>query len=316
MGSERREADDIRLEIVVHPAGGEAIDRAIAALAARQHGVVAARQLAALGLTQRAVSHRATAGRLHRLHRGVYAVGHTRLPPYGHWMAAVLSAGPGAALSHAAAAALWEIRPSAATKTDVSVRTPGGRRGGRVRIHRAATLSADEVTRHHNIPVTTPARTLLDLAASLRRHALERALDRAEALELFDLTALDEAIDAHRGQRGSAALAAALEEYEAGTIVTRSALEDAFLALCAAQALERPRANVRVAGLEVDFYFAVRRLVVEVDGYRYHRSRRAFANDRARDAQLARAGYRTLRFTYEQVTDEATMVAATIRSSA
>jgi very-short-patch-repair endonuclease len=293
------------------------VDWKIARLAERQHGVVALPQLVTLGLSQRAVSHRAAAGRLHRIHRGVYAVGHPVLPRYGRWMAAVLAAGPGAALSHASAAALWEIRPTAATRIDVSVPRAGGRanRPG-LRIHRATALRSDEARRHHGIRVTTPARTLLDLASSLPRRALERALDQAEILELFDLRQLNNVIDAHPGQRGAGALAAALGGHHAGTTVTRSALEEAFLALCVAHALERPQTNVRVCGLEVDFLFAARQLVVEADGWRFHRTRRAFERDRERAAILARAGYQTLRFTHRQITRDPAAVAETIRSSA
>jgi very-short-patch-repair endonuclease/predicted transcriptional regulator of viral defense system len=289
------------------------IDGEIARLATRQHGVVTRRQLEALGLTRSAVGRRAVAGQLHRVHRGVYAVGHPVLTRYGRWMAAVLAAGPGAALSHASAAALWEIRASNATRTDVSIPRASGRaKRTRLRIHRAGALECDETTTHHGIPVTTPARTLLDLASSLPRRALERALDEAEILELFDLRQLTNMIDAHRGQRGAGALAAALGDHRAGTTVTRSALEEAFLALCAAHALERPQTNVRVCGLEVDFLFAAQRLVVEADSWRFHRTRRAFERDRQRDAILARAGYRTLRFTHRQMTQRPGEVAATI----
>jgi very-short-patch-repair endonuclease len=304
--------DDMRPQSAVRHRG-----RDIAAIAARQHGVVGREQLEALGVGRRAVSHWAAAGRLHRIHRGVYAVGHRRLSLHGHWMAAVLTAGPGAALSHASAAALWEIRPTAATRIDVSTPTAAGRakRPG-LRIHRTTKLTQDEVTKHQAIPVTTPARTLLDLASSLPRRALERALDQAEILELFDLQALERVVDAHQGRRGARVLAVALGEHHAGTTVTRSALEEAFLALCAAHALERPQVNVRVCNLEVDFYFASKRLVVEVDGYRYHRTRRAFERDRERDAILAAAGNRTLRFTHRQVTRRPREVAAAIRSSA
>jgi predicted transcriptional regulator of viral defense system len=122
MPTERRESRTVCDKVVVG-----AVDQEIARRAARQHGVVSTRQLAALGLSRSAVAARATAGRLHRVHRGVYAVGHPRLTLRGHWMAAVLAAGPGAALSHASAAALWELRPSAATRIDVSVRSAGGR---------------------------------------------------------------------------------------------------------------------------------------------------------------------------------------------
>lgn len=294
-----------------------ALEAEIAALALAQHGVVTTGQLAALGLTRSAVAARAAAGRLHRVHRGVYAVGHARLPRYGHWMAAVLCAGPGAALSHASAAALWEIRPSAASRTDVTVRDHNGRaKRPRVRIHRATELRPGEVTEHHGIPVTSPARTLLDLASSLPRRGLERALEQTDILELFDLRAVQRAIDAHRGRRGARALMAALETHQPGTNVTRSVLEDHFLALCAAQGLERPQTNKRVCGLEVDFYFPTKRVVVEVDGYRYHHTRRAFERDRERDAILATAGLQTLRFSHRQVVDRPQAVAAAIRSSA
>jgi very-short-patch-repair endonuclease len=300
--SERPFPEAIRLEIV---------DRRIARLAERQHGVVATRQLAALGLQQRAVSYRAAAGRLHRVHRGVYAVGHTVLTANGRRMAAVLAAGPGAVLSHASAAALWEIRPTNATRIDVTVRTKRGRARRGLRIHRTSTLQADEVTDHQGIPVTTPSRTLLDLAATLPRRALERALDEAEVQELYDLTSLTAIARAHAGERGARALTEALD-HDAGTTLTDSELEELMLALCDEHRLERPKPQTRVAGLRVDFYFAAARLVVETDGYRYHRTRRAFERDRERDAILARAGYRTLRFTHRQLTKRAAEVAATI----
>jgi very-short-patch-repair endonuclease len=279
--------------------------------------VVTRGQLEALGLSRSAVGRRARAGRLHRVHRGVHAVGHPILTANGHRMAAVLACGPGAALSHASAAALWEIRPSSATKFDVSVRGPGGRgKRARVRVHRATTLREDEITKYQAIRVTTPARTLLDLASSLPRRALERALHPAEINELFDQTALQAAVDRHRGERGAGVLGSALAHHRVGTTGTKSELEERMLALCDRHGLPRPRANAWIEGLEVDFLFAAERLVVEADSYKYHRSRRAFERDRERDAILARAGYRTLRFTDRQMRRQAREVAQTIRSSA
>ena len=288
----------------------------MAALATRQHGVVAMRQLAALGLSQRAVSHRAAAGRLHRVHRGVYAVGHPILTVNGRRMAAVLAARPGAVLSHASAAALWEIRFTSATRIDVTIRSDGGRakRPG-LRIHRATKLRDDEIIVQQGIRVTTVARTLLDLAATLPNRALERALDQAEIHDLYDLASLDAMARAHRGERGAAALRRAIDEDGVPTL-TDSELEELMVALCHEHQLEQPIAQAWVAGLRVDFLFAASRLVVETDGYRYHRTRRAFERDRERDAILARAGHRTLRFTHRQLTREPAMVAATIRSSA
>jgi hypothetical protein len=293
-----------------------AIDAELARLAGRQHGVVATRQLSALGLARGGVAARARAGRLHRVHRGVYAVGHTVLTVNGRRMAAVLAAGPGAVLSHASAAALWDIRPTSATRIDVSVRSAGGRakRPG-LRIHRTPTLQTDEITAHQGIRVTSPARTLLDLASSLPRRALERALDEAEIRDLYDRRALEAVALAHAGERGARALAEALAQ-DGDPVLTDSELEEIMLGLCDEQQLERPTPRAWVAGLRVDFLFAASRLVVETDGYRYHRTRRAFERDRERDAILARAGYRTLRFTHRQLTREPALVAETIRSSA
>jgi very-short-patch-repair endonuclease len=298
---------DIRAEFVEHPS-----DRRIARLAERQHGVVARRQLEAIGLGRGAIAHRIGAGRLHRVHHGVYAVGHTVLTVNGRRMAAVLAGGPGAVLSHASAAALWEIRPSAAARIDVSVRTPGGRakRPG-LRMHRTPTLRADEITEHQGIRVTTPARTLLDLAATLSRRALERALDEAEIKELYDLASLDAMARAHAGERGARRLQQALDQ-DGDPTLTDSELEELMRALCDEHHLPRPKQQAWVAGLRVDFLFAASRLVVETDGYRYHRTRRAFERDRERDAILARAGYRTLRFTHRQLTRDPTTVAETI----
>jgi very-short-patch-repair endonuclease len=288
----------------------------VARLAERQHGVVARRQLDALGMSSSAIGRWAKQGRLRRIHHGVYAVGHRVLTANGHRMAAVLAAGPGAVLSHASAAALWDIRPTSATRIDVSVRTPGGRakRPG-LRIHRATELRDDEITEHQGIRVTTPARTLLDLASSLPRRALERALDEAEIRDLYDLRALDATATAHAGQRGATRLAEALAQ-DGDLTLTDSELEELMFTLCDQHGIERPAPRRWIAGLRVDFLFAAAHLVIETDSWSYHRTRRAFERDRERDAILARAGYRTLRFTHRQMTNDAAGVAAAIRSSA
>ena len=288
-------------------------DKVVARLAERQHGVVAARQLAAIGLSRNAVSARAQAGRLHRVHRGVYAVGHPIFTVNGRRMAAVLAAGPGAVLSHASAAALCgrSGRRARLGSTSASEAPPGAASDPGLRIHRTPTLQADEITKHQGLRVTTPARTLLDLAAILTPRALERALDEAEVKQLYDRTSLDALARAHAGERGARALTQALDEDGEPTL-TDSELEELMLALCADHDLPRPEPRAWVAGLRVDFLFAASRLVVETDGYRYHRTRRAFERDRERDGILARAGYRTLRFTHRQLTREPAMVADTI----
>jgi very-short-patch-repair endonuclease len=294
--------------------GPPSSDRELAALAALQHGVVSREQLRGLGLSDSAISQRCRAGRLHRLHQGVYSVGHAVLGVRGRWMAAVLACGPGAALSHASAAALWEIRASDAVYIDVTARRTGRKRPG-LRIHRPRTLPPNEVTDRYGIPTTTPARTILDLAATLQPDRLNRVLDRAERQELTDYPALDALASAHPGHRGAAKLTRALRTHTAGAVPTRSELERRFLALCEASGLEKPHVNDRLADLEVDFIFRRHRLAIETDSWEFHRTRQAFERDRRRDAILTRAGYRTLRFTHRQITSERGTVAATIAAA-
>lgn len=289
------------------------IGRRMAGLAVRQYGVVAARQLVALGVAQQTISDLVADGRLHRMHRGVYAVGHPVLTTRGRWMAAVLAGGPGAALSHASAAALWDLRRSDATIVDVTVPRTGRARRPGVRIHRPRTLRPTEVTTRDGIPVTTPARTILDLAA-LRHIRIERILDQAEILELTDYPTLDAMAEAHRGHGGATRLRTAVRIHLAGTTLTRSDLEERFFKLCDDHGLPRPHVNETPEGREVDFLFEPQRLIVETDSWQFHRTRQAFENDRARDAAHLARGYRTLRITHRALKTDPTSVAATIRT--
>jgi very-short-patch-repair endonuclease/predicted transcriptional regulator of viral defense system len=283
-------------------------DAALAALAIRQYGVIARRQLRQLGLSDGAIAHRVAAGRLHRLHHGVYAVGHTVIGPRARWMAAVLSCGTGAVLSHAAAGALWELRASEATIVDVTVPGSGGRpRRPGVRLHRARSLDGQTAIKD-GIPVTTPARTILDLAAKLDGRPLERLLDQAENARLTDVPSLDALARAHATHKGARKLRATLQDHEPGTTLTKSELEERFLKLCRRAGLPKPKVNDDVEGLEVDFVFKDDRVLVETDSWRHHKSREAFENDRRRDAIHAAAGYRTLRFTHRQITHDPTTV--------
>src|SRR3954452_2462537 len=292
------------------------VDHRIAELAASQFGVVDRGQLRALGLSDGAIAHRVRVRRLHGVRRGVYAVGHPLLGAHGRWLAAVLACGPGAVLSHASAAALWELRPSDAVSVDVTVRGPSRRRGLHLRVHRARGLGADETTTESGIPVTTPARTILDLAAMLPTdRALERVLDRAEVVRATDVNALVAIADARTGHRAAARLRRVLADHTPGTTLTRSALEERMLALCRERGLPQPRVNDSVAGLEVDFLFAAQRVVVEADSWQHHRSRAAFERDRQRDATLPLAGHRVLRFTDRQMAQDPTTVAAAIRAA-
>jgi very-short-patch-repair endonuclease len=288
--------------------GKRAIDLVIPALAANQHGVLTRAQLRLCGLHELSIDRRIAAGRLHPLHRGVYAVGHTVLTVEGRWMAAVLAAGRDAVLSRSSAAAAWDLRAIGGGPVHVTVPNHGGRRRrAGIRLHRTITLTPNETTTHRGIPITTAARTIVDLAATLDQRTLERLLERADLLRLIDFADLG----IEPGRRGAPTLRAVLSRYAAPAI-TRSELEERFLRICADHGLPRPATNTRIEGMEVDFAWRDARLIVEVDGYSYHRSPTAFEDDRERDVRLALAGWQVLRFTWAQVTRRPTWVAGVV----
>jgi very-short-patch-repair endonuclease len=291
-------------------------DAGIAQLAARQHGVVAVTQLRELGLTSRTARSRVATGRLHRLHRGVYAVGHPVISTKGRWMAAALACGGDAVLSHRSAAALWGIRPTTRTAIDVISPRRTGRGRARIEVHRPAGLRADDVTSVDGIPCTTVARTLLDLAGVVDRRTLERAYEQAEVLRLLDLEAVADVLARSSGRRGAAALLAVVRECDQSTTLTRNDLEERFLAICDAAALPRPRVNAWVpldgGGVEVDFLWPRERLIIETDGHQVHGTRRAFERDRRRDRRLLLAGWRVVRFTWRQIVRDPDEVVATV----
>ncbi len=283
------------------------IDRAIAALAARQCGVVASAQLRELGLNRQAIAYRLRVGRLHLVHRGVYAVGHRLLSREGKWMAAVLAAGPDAVLSHRSAAALWGLRQSAGGRVEViTARARRSREG--IRLHQAV-LPADEVTVEHGIPVTTPSRTLLDLAAVVAPRQLERAFREAEYLRLADALAIDDLLARNPGRRGTAAVREILAERAIGLTVTRSELEERFLAFVDDFDLPRPLVNALVetpdgGQVEADCVWRRERVIVELDGHASHATATGFERDRARDRRLQAAGWRVMRVTWRQLHDD------------
>jgi hypothetical protein len=290
-----------------------AIDGRIARLAEAQYGVVSRAQLLTAGLGAGGVDFRLRVGRLHRLHRGVYAVGHRRVSREGRWVAAVLACGDGAALSHTSAASLWGLRGTSAARVHVTVPTNGGiRHRDGIAVHRARALLPGEVTRHEEIRATSPARTLLDVAGMLRPGPLERAVEQSLVLRLFDLGALHRVLDAHPTRVGAATLAAIVARIADEPALTRSEAEALFLDLCDAYAIERPAVNSRVEDLTVDFVWRAERVVVEIDGHRYHGTRSAFERDRARDVRLTVAGYRVVRVTYRRLVRDPASVAAIV----
>lgn len=214
--------------------------------------------------------------------------------------------GDGAVASHRTAAAIWGIRPSASRRVEITAKGARARRKD-ILLHRNR-LAAADITAVDGIPVTTPARTLVDLADVLSRRALERAFDEAEYLRL-DCSGLAPV----PGRRGNGRLAHVLSRHPIGTTRTRSRLEDRFLELCAAHELPRPRVNVRVGEYEVDFHFPDAGLVVELDGDAAHRTKRAFETDRIRDAELAVQGQRVIRITEERLKGAPAEVAGQLR---
>ena len=276
-----------------------------AEIAERQYGVVSIGQLRRCGVSEDAVRARAALGQMHRVHRGVYALGHRALSPESRWMAAVLALGDGphgggsvlehwgAAVSHRSALSLWSLLSVSRGPSDVIVKGDGGRaRRAGIRIHRSLSLAPSDVTLHRGIPVTTPERTIADLreTISARRsgaiagHELRKAIRQANVLGLPI---------GHRDAK----------------VRTRSDLEGDFVRLCRRRRLPSPEVNVRVGRYLVDFLWRERRLVVEIDSYLYHRGEVAFQEDRARELGLMRRGFEVLRLSEMQLGEEPAQVA-------
>lgn len=297
----------------VAPEPDPPVDARIAGLAAAQHGVVSRGQLSALGLSPAAIDRRVRAGRLHPLHRGVYAVGHRRIGPHGIWRAALLRVGKGAALGFGSAARLWGLWERAPIEP-VEVIAPGSNRPQpgirRHRIH----LADDERTVREGLPVTTLARTVYDLASGLRAPELLAVMRDAQFRHRLDPAAVGRISARRPGHRGAGALGTCL--HRLGVVPafrTRSPLEDRFAAFLAAHGLPRGRHNVLVdvggKMIEADWVCRERRLIVELDGRRAHGSDAAFYGDRARDRSLLAAGWRTVRVTHVDLDDPAALLA-------
>ncbi|MBS1889023.1 MAG: type IV toxin-antitoxin system AbiEi family antitoxin domain-containing protein [Actinobacteria bacterium] len=270
---------------------GSTAEAGIAAIAARQQGLVTIGQLAALGIDKSGVTRRVQMGRSHRLHRGVYAVGHRNLSWRGRWLAAVLAVGDGAVLSHASPAALWQFLRPMPGPTHVTVGAAVHRRPrSGVQIHRSRTLVPRDVTRRHGIVVTTPARTIEDMRGGVEPYLFRRALRQAE-------------------------LAGYRVPHLGRVKRTRSDLELRFLALCKRHGLPRPLVNQRVHGRLVDFYWPEQRLAVETDSWDYHRGSVAFEDDHGRDLELRAHGIATRRYTGEQLEAAPQAVVADLRQA-
>lgn len=265
-----------------------------------------------LGLSAQSIQHRLSKGRLHRIERGVYAVGRPDLTQRGRWMAAVLACGRGAALSFDSAAAFWGIRPARPGPIEIVVPVSSGRRRPPLVVHRRPRMHPKDVTVRDDIPVTSLVRTFIDIARRLDPARLERAVNEADRLDLIDPETLFAALDDYTGQPGVGKLRELLGRHTFR--LTDSELERRFLRLI--ERLPMPVTGKRLNGFKVDFYWPHLGLVVETDGLRYHRTPAQQARDKLRDQAHTAAGLTALRFTHEQVRFEARYVRETLRAVA
>lgn len=283
-------------------------------IASAQHGVIALFQLLELGYSMSAIKHRIANGRLHPVRAGVYAVGRPDLTREGEWMAAVLSCGPDAVLSHGTAAALWRIQVERENRIHVTVPSTMDRRQPGIVLHRRSLFVMADATRCCDIPVSSVTRTLLDLATTVSASSLEAAVNEADKLDHIHPEDLRSEVQRHAGQPGVRPLRALLDR--ATFTLTESDLERRFLQIARRAGLGKPRTQARVNGFRVDFFWPELGLVVETDGLRYHRTPSQQSRDRLRDQAHAAAGLAHLRFTHWQVRYDPQRVTRTLQSVA
>ncbi|HEY8808751.1 MAG TPA: type IV toxin-antitoxin system AbiEi family antitoxin domain-containing protein [Solirubrobacterales bacterium] len=282
-------------------------------LARMQHGIVTRQQLMARGLTPKAIAHRIKTGRLHLLRRGIYVVGRPDIDRHGRWLAAVLSCGPYALLSHRSAAVLWGLaKPSLEAEVEVVIPRTAVRRRHGIRVHRRADLGPQHRREVAGIPLTDPISTLVDLASCVVEWRVERAINEADRLDLVDPETLRAAVPALPPRPGMARLRHLLGL----DALTDTGLERRFLGLVRAAGLPEPETQAWVNGYRVDFYWPTLGLVVETDGWRYHRTPGQQATDYRRDHAHTRDGLTTLRVAEAQVRHEPQQVKATLAAIA
>lgn len=283
-------------------------DRVVGGFADRQHGVVSREQLLAAGVGRGAIVRALDAGRLRLVFRGVYAVGHVALRREGWWMAALLACGEGAALSHRTAAMVWGFLTGPTLPIHVTTSAAKGRKHARISTHRARLHPLDALTRDH-LRLTTPSRTIVDLAGALEGRALREVVERAQDLRRFDPDDIRATLVRAPRRPGSRRLDDLITLLAPDKDNARSHLERLFIRLTGRAKLPKPIPNHEIAGRRRDFVWPDQRLVAETDGYRYHSSREAKRRDNRRDRQLTALGWRPVRFTYEEVAFEPTEVA-------
>jgi very-short-patch-repair endonuclease len=289
---------------------------AVVRLAVRQRGVVDSAQLHKAGFDRAMIKRCLRAGRLQRLHRGVFQVTAAGAAPRAVEMAALLACGPDrSVISHRSAARLWGLtldQPEARVDVTVAGGNPSCRPG--IEIHRIAAMDRRDVRKVDGVPTTTPARTLLDLAAVLSFDDLEAAYAQARGRRLVRHADFPALLARNHGRRGAKALRRLLD-FERDHGISRSQAERRFLALAHAAELPSPKVNTRVGGLEVDFTWPEQRVIDEVDGFAFHGDRLAFEHDRERDASLAALGYVVMRVTWQQLVAHREAVIARVASA-
>jgi hypothetical protein len=286
-------------------------------LATAQHGVIERGQLSALGVPGDTVDRWLRAGRLRPLHRGVYAVGHGARTQKGWWMAAVLACGEGAVLSHRCAARHLQLtdrypgRPAVSVPASRRARPPG------IAVHRIQRIEPALVDA---VPCTPVARVIVDMAGVSRRRELEKVIEEAVVLGVFDLNEIHRTLAAIARPRGVRLLRSVLNSIRPGTTLTRSGLEEAMLALCRRAGLPEPVVNGDVSRadgtlVKVDFHWPGTRAIVETDSNRYHATHPKRRRDRAKDRALQLAGWIVLRVPEEDLAGRPDLILADLRAA-
>lgn len=286
-----------------------AAERALAHFARSRDDIVTTGELGSFGVGPGAIRHRVAVGRLHRIHRGVYVLGSGAVSRRGRWRAAVAACGPDALLSHRSAASLWGLVNDQRWLVDVTIPTGGRTRHGIV-THESRVLLADDRAERSSVAVTAIPRTLVDLAATVSADELERAVIEAARSRSLDVAAA--LARCRPGHRGAATLRGILGRNLTAEMATRSELERRFLGVCRRRGVPLPETNVRVEGFVVDALWRRERLIVELDGYAFHRLPGDQRRDAARNRALAVAGFELLRFGWEDVTRQAAATAQTV----
>ena len=280
-------------------------------LAATQRGVVTCAQLLEVGVDRHTIKRWCKAGLLHRVHHGVYLVGHAGLTPLGRMQAALLACGDGAVLSHQTAAFLWGLTKSVPSMLDVTLMTGRSRPKTGVRVHRSMHFDQRDLRTRYGLRLTSPARTVIDLAANVTLDDLDRLVAEARVQNFLRPGELEAAVERAGRRRGAADMRAFLVAEEEPDF-TRSWGERRLRRLLRQSRLPQPRTNRHAAGHSVDFLWEEQKLVVEFDGFQFHGHRRAFEHDRRKDVDLANAGYQVLRFTWRQLKQEPLAVISAI----